>query len=248
MPRRRSALIFAAATLAISASGCSSDKQAAESASGIHTDSAGGLVIPPSTPYRPTGAESSAALVVTLVGDSSAGPATTPACAKGAAPANETVFWVDGLREGKPLPNDRRYQLVSSACGLEPRLQATVIGGAVNVFNDVGVHRLVFLRAGTSDTLQTMPFTKDASLVATDRLTRTAGVVEVRCSQHANERAYIAVFDHPYFGVASSGDKVTLESVPAGDYKVMTWHEGMSTPAAVSTKVGPTGQTEIVLR
>jgi len=203
-------------------------------------------VIAPSTPYKPSETNVSTALVVNVVGDSTA-TRPAPAC-ESDEPEPGTVFWVDGIREGKPLPNERRYSLVNGSCGIQPRLQATVVGGAINVFNDVGTHTLVFIRAGTSDTLQRMPFVDTGSIVATDRLTKTAGVVEVRCLQHPAERAYIAVFDHPYFGVASSGDKVTLDSIPAGDYQVMTWHEGLAAPVAVPAKVGPTGQTEIVLR
>jgi hypothetical protein len=244
MMRSRLPLFVAAA---IAGAACSSDQRSAEAASATRSDSAGGLVEAPTTPYRPTDAEASTALVVTLVGDSTtvakpAGPCPATAAGK------ETVFWLDGIREGKPLTNERRYELVDGDCGLEPRIQATVIGGAVNVFNDAGKHRLVFVRAGTTDTLQMMPFTMTGSVVATDRLTRIAGVVEVRCADHPAERAYIAVFDHPYFGVASNGDKITLDAVPPGDYRVMTWHEGLAAPVAVPTTVGTTGQTEIVVR
>lgn len=244
MTAHRLSLILIAALATLPA--CSADRKPAEAAS-IRTDSAGGLVIPPSEPYHPTGAEASSALVVTLVGDSTAPAKPAGACATGTT-SGETVFWLDGIREGKALPNERRYDLVNGACGLEPRIQATVIGGAVNVYSDAGAHRLVFLRAGTNDTLQVMPFSMAGSVVATNRLTKTAGVVEVKCVQHPAEKAYIAVFDHPYFGVASSGEKVTLESVPPGDYRVMTWHEGLPAPTSVTTKVGTTGQTEIVLR
>jgi len=236
--------LIALASVALGA--CGGDSKSAEAASRIKSDSAGGLVIAPSTPYRPTGAEVSTALVVTLVGDSTA-PEPVAAC-QSDDPQPGTVFWVDGIREGKPLPNERRYTLLNGKCGIEPQVQATVVGGAVNVFNDVGQHKLVFVRAGTTDTLQVMPFSMTGSVVATDRLTKTPGVVEVRCTTHANERAYIAVFDHPYFGVAASGDKITLDSIPAGDYRVMTWHEGLSAPVAVPAKVGTTGQTEIILR
>ena len=242
-------LAIALAAAALGTAGCSGDAKSAEAASDIHTDSAGGLVVAPSTPYRPTDGDASTALVVNLAGDSTGGsPASTPACANGEA-SPETIFWVDGIREGKPLTNERRYSLVNGACGLEPRLQATVVGGALNVFNDnAAAHRLIFVRAGTTDTLQTMPFSQSGSVVATDRLTKTPGVVEVKCALHANEKAYIAVFDHPYFGVASSGDKVTLDAIPPGDYRVMTWHEGLAAPAAVPAKVSASGQTEIILR
>jgi hypothetical protein len=242
MPRPLLLALAVGAALA----GCKTDSKSAEAASVTHADSSGGLVIPPSTPYHPNATGASTALVVNLVGDSSAS-APAPACQTDD-PQPGTVFWVDGIREGKPLPNERRYTLVDGSCGIEPHVQATVVGGAVNVFNDVGQHKLVFIRAGTTDTLQTMPFPNTGSVVATERLTKTAGVVEVRCAMHPEERAYIAVFDHPYFGVASAGDKVTLDSLPAGDYTLMTWHEGLSAPVAVPAKVGPTGSTEIILR
>jgi hypothetical protein len=231
----------------LAAAACSSDRGTAESGSDVRTDSAGGLVISSGIPYRETQSDAAAALVVTVPGDSSSG-ASAPRCGDGSSATGGTVFWVEGIHEGKPLPNERRYQLLSGNCGLEPRLQATVIGGAINVINDVGIHRLVFLRAGTTDTLQVMPFSLDGSIVATERLTKAAGVVEVRCAKHPAEKAYIAVFDHPYFGIAATGDKITVDSVPPGDYKVMTWREGMAAPAAVPTKVGPAGQTEVVLR
>jgi hypothetical protein len=240
----RSPLIALAAATLVAA--CSDSKSAEAASKQARADSSGGLVIAPSAPYRPTGPQVSTALVVNVVGDSTA--PEPPAACKTDDPQPGTVFWVDGIREGKPLPNERRYSLVNGSCGIEPHLQATVVGGAVNVFNDVGLHKLIFLRAGTTDTLQTMPFTNTGSVVATDRLTKTPGVVEVRCAMHPNERAYIAVFDHPYFGVAAAGDKVTLDSVPAGDYRVMTWHEGLTAPVAVPAKVGATGSTEIILR
>jgi hypothetical protein len=241
----QSVLLILAAAAGISA--CGESKSAEAASKDTRHDSAGGLVIAPSTPYRPNGAETSTALVVNLVADSTS-PPVTPSCKSDDVSEAGTVFWVDGIREGKPLPNERRYSLVNGSCGIQPHLQATVVGGAVNVFNDVGLHRLVFVRAGTTDTLQVMPFTNTGAVVASDRLTKTPGVVEVRCTIHPNESAHIAVFDHPYFGVASAGEKVTLDSVPAGDYRVMTWHEGLAAPASVPAKVGPTGSTEIILK
>ena len=93
-----------------------------------------------------------------------------------------------------------------------------------------------------------MPFTNGAELVASDRLTKTPGIIEVRCAQHPQEKAFIAVFDHPYFGVAAPGETLTLDAVPAGDYQVLTWREGMAAPAAVPTRVGASGQTQVVVK
>lgn len=220
---------------------------------GTRADSAGGLVVAPKTPYVP-GARSPAALVVSVSSDSVTAlskPADGTCEVPAAKPTSvsDAVMWVDGIRQGKPLPQERRYQLVSAGCALLPRLQAVVVGGAINVFNDdVVVHKLIFVRAGTTDTLQTMPFTNGAELVASDRLTRTPGIVEVRCAQHPQERAYIAVFDHPYFAIVSPGEKITLDSMPAGDYNVFTWREGMAAPVGVPTTVGGSGQTQVIVK
>jgi len=253
-------LISALATSAFfSISGCSADTKTAHSAEvakqqGTHSDSAGGLVVAPRTPYVPGSHSGPAALVITVAADSVRSPSilTTGTCEVAAAKpvsTSDAVLWVDGVREGKPLPQERRYELVSAGCALSPRIQAVVVGGAVNVYNDdVVLHTLVFIRAGTTDTLQTMPFTNGAELVASDRLTRTPGIVEVRCMQHPQEKAYIAVFDHPYFGVVAPGEKVMLDSVPAGDYQVLTWREGMTAPVSIPTKVGSTGQSQVVVK
>jgi hypothetical protein len=253
--RMQRLLVSVIAASAFFAIGCSKDApKSAEAATqqGTHADSAGGLVVAPKTPYVP-GKKSPASLLVSVPSDTaiSAKPVEGTCEVAPAKPStvSDAVMWVDGIRQGKPLPQDRRYQLVSAGCALEPRLQAVVVGGAINVFNDdVVVHRLVFIRAGTHDTLQTMPFTNGAELVASDRLTKTPGIVEVRCAQHPQERAYIAVFDHPYFAIVSPGEKITLDSMPPGDYNVFTWREGMAAPVAVPTTVGGSGQTQVIVK
>ena len=38
-------------------------------------------------------------------------------------------------------------------------------------------------------------------------------------------KAYIAVFDHPYFAVTGEDGKFTIKGLPAGTYEVEAWHE-----------------------
>jgi hypothetical protein len=162
--------------------------------------------------------------------------------------SSPVLVWVDGLGTGKPLPIDRRYELVSENCTLEPRVQGVVTGGTVNVFNDDrALHRLVFLRMGTNDTLQVMPFASSGQVVASERLTKTPGIVEVRCVQHPETRAYIAVFDHPYFTSADRGKEFSIDSVPAGSHTVMSWTEGQLQPTShpVTLAAGSGGSVRI---
>jgi hypothetical protein len=47
----------------------------------------------------------------------------------------------------------------------------------------------------------------------------------VRCDVHQWMRAYVAVFDHPFFAVTGEGGTFTLAGLPAGTYTVVAWHE-----------------------
>jgi hypothetical protein len=141
------------------------------------------------------------------------------------------LVWVAGVKTGKKLPIERRLSLSSEDCAIDPRMQGAVEGSAVNVFNDDKlIHRLVFLRAGTKDTLVVTPFFNIGQVVATEKLAKEAGVVEVRCVQHPWTRGYLAVFDHPYFAVTEKDGRFSIDSLPPGSYKLMVWHEGMSKP------------------
>src|SRR5438874_161207 len=106
---------FAAAVL-LCLAGCTGDSTPARAAArsgGLHADSAAGLVATPSDPYV-IGQGGSAALAVTIGKDTIAPPIAAGTCEVASEPpvdAGDAVVWVDGIREGKPLPRERRYQL-----------------------------------------------------------------------------------------------------------------------------------------
>lgn len=156
-----------------------------------------------------------------------------------------TLVWVAGVSTGKNLPVERRLEVASEDCEIDPRVQGTVEGAAVNVFNDDKViHRLVFLRAGTNDTLVVTPFFNIGQVVATEKLAKEPGVVEVRCVQHPWTHGYVAVFDHPYFAVTEKDGRFSIDSLPPGSYRLMVWHEGMSKPREQAVTIG-TGEATV---
>ena len=71
---------------------------------------------------------------------------------------------------------DRRVEISTEHCVIDPRIQTAVVGSAVNIFNDDRLlHKLVFTRAGTGDTVAVMPFFNDGQLVASDSAGAEAG-------------------------------------------------------------------------
>ena len=47
----------------------------------------------------------------------------------------------------------------------------------------------------------------------------------VKCDVHPWMKAYISVFDHPYFSVTDDSGKYIIDNVPPGKYEVVAWHE-----------------------
>jgi plastocyanin len=53
------------------------------------------------------------------------------------------------------------------------------------------------------------------------------GVAQVYCEIHSSMRAYIHVFDTPYFTVSDEQGRFKVDSVPAGTYHMRVWQEGL---------------------
>jgi hypothetical protein len=155
------------------------------------------------------------------------------------------VVWLEGIRAGKPLPIDRRLELESDKCLLTPRVQAAVVGSAVNVLgHDPFRQHLRFLAAGDTAARAAVLLGKDEQVIPTELPARRPGLVIVRDADHAWPRAYLAVFDHPYFAVTKPDGSFRIDSVPPGKYTLVAWHERtVKTEQAVT--VGSNAATKV---
>ncbi len=136
------------------------------------------------------------------------------------------VVWLEGVRAGKALPVEKRYELESNRCLLSPRVQAAVAGSAVNVIgHDAFRQHLRFLAAGDSSARATILLGKDEQVIPTELPTKAPGLVIVRDVDHPWPRAFLAVFDHPYFDVTKPDGSFAIDGVPPGSYTLVSWHE-----------------------
>lgn len=230
-------------------------------AAGAHVeDSSSGSVDLSTDPYQAEAVANGGAVegVITLTGEHPAPlPITTDSamCARGddgeprkPGLLGNAVVWISGVHKGKALPVERREELDSDDCQLDPRVQGAVTGTTINVFNDDKVlHRLVFMPLGSDDTLTVMPFANSGEVVPSELLTKDAHIVEVRCTRHPWTRGYIAVFDNPYYAVTDDDGTFRIDSLPPGSYTVMVWHEGMRQPISQRVQVAPGGTSKISL-
>jgi Carboxypeptidase regulatory-like domain len=155
------------------------------------------------------------------------------------------VVWLDGVTSGKPLPIARRYDITNEGCRLVPRIQAAVAGGTLDVRNsDQALTRTRFIQSGTRTVLATVMETEAGAVVPSRKVLATPGLVEVECDTHPWARAWILVFNQPYFTTTNANGAFTIDSVPPGRYRVTVWHERFGTQSDSVTVVA--GQDAVV--
>jgi Polysaccharide lyase family 4, domain II len=136
------------------------------------------------------------------------------------------VVWLDGALTGKAPGLERRVELESDHCKLVPRVQAAMVGSAVNIIgHDELRQHLRFAAAGDSVPRATILLGGGEQVIPTELPFKKPGMVSVRDAEHPWTRAYLAVFDHPYFAVTGNGGNFTIDGVPPGKYKLNAWHE-----------------------
>lgn len=136
------------------------------------------------------------------------------------------VVWISNAPSGKALPLSRRYELVAQRCRLTPRVLTAVVGGTVNVRSaDPLLHRLRVLDARSGDTFTVLLHNDRGQVVPVQDPLAAPRLIEMRGDEHRWMRAWIAVFDHPYFTTTGRDGSFTLDSVPPGTYELRTWHE-----------------------
>lgn len=136
------------------------------------------------------------------------------------------VVWLENVHAGKPLPVLRRYDLSTRHCEARPMTQAAIAGGMLDVQSlDPLGHRTRFTRAGS--TIDIVDESDAGQVVPTAAVLAHPGLVTVRCDVHPGTRAWIRVFDHPYFTVTSRDGGFTIDSVPPGTYTLAVWQPSL---------------------
>ena len=135
------------------------------------------------------------------------------------------IVWITDVREGAALPLDKRFELENNDCAWSATVQPVIAGGTLNVANyDPLAERGIVTEVATGDTVALAPFTDNGQVIPYDRLLQKPGLFEFSIESRPMSRAWIAVFDHPYFAVTDTNGAFTIDGVPTGTHHVRAWH------------------------
>ena len=155
---------------------------------------------------------------------------------------DNTLVWIDGVTSGKPLPELRRDRLTIQNCQFQPRVMAVPIGTTINIFSADGIeHDARFYREAAGDPIDEVRTFNYGSVVPSEKIAKTAGIVEVRSRLRPYARGYVAVFNHPYFAVTDESGAFKIDGLPGGTYTVKVWREGLPKPAEQRVTIAPNG-------
>ena len=60
-------------------------------------------------------------------------------------------------------------------------------------------------------------------------VSKPEAMIELKCDIHPWMRAYLGIFDHPYFALSGADGSFTLQNLPPGEYTIEAWHERFGT-------------------
>ena len=149
--------------------------------------------------------------------------------------ANVFVYVKSGL-EGKSFPTpSEKHVLDQLGCQYTPHVSGMQTGQQLVIRNsDPTLHNVHAMPSANKEFNQGQPF---QGMELEHTFDQAEVMVPFKCDVHPWMSSYMAVLDHPFFGVTSEQGSFGIENLPAGDYVLEAWHEEFGTQTVDITVV-----------
>ena len=144
---------------------------------------------------------------------------------KGHATFTPAVAWLKPLSQSLllPFPPHKPYRLLQKNRTFAPHLLVIPVGSTVDFPNaDPFFHNVFSLFDGKRFDLGLYEAGSDKQVVFSRE-----GVSYIFCNIHPEMSAVVVALSTPLYGGADSSESVTIHGVPAGDYTLNIWVEGV---------------------
>lgn len=141
--------------------------------------------------------------------------------------ANVFVYVKSGL-EGKSFPAPGTAHLLDQlGCQYSPHVSGMQVGQKLVIRNsDPTLHNVHARPSSNKEFNQGQPF---QGMELEHTFDKAEVMVPFKCDVHPWMRSYMAVLDHPFYGVTGEQGGFGIENLPAGDYVLEAWHEEFGT-------------------
>jgi plastocyanin len=245
MTRRRLYLSAVSALLAFAVCGCGNKQPASTSERPAATN---GILVDAATAGSVTGTVDlngtppkmkpiNMAAEPACAKEHSTAPMTQEAIAgKGGALENVVVYLQGDFNKYKFDTPQTPATITQKGCMYDPHIVALETGQEFQVVNaDPVTHNIHPLPKDNREWNESQP----PGAAPIDRtFSREEIAIPVKCNIHPWMKAYIAVFNNPYFAVTGPDGSFDLKNVPPGTYTVTAWHELYGT-SQQSVTIGP---------
>lgn len=143
------------------------------------------------------------------------------------------VLWVDGPKV-KPKAVTETVSMKSK--NFSPQVMAIGTGSTIEFPNEDPILHNVFSVSGEGFDMGLYKRPKSSS-----RRFDQPGIYTVYCNIHPQMSALVVVRDNPFFTTAAKDGSFRIEGLPAGDYKLVAYHERSGEGAPLAVKVPAAG-------
>jgi plastocyanin len=154
---------------------------------------------------------------------------------KKAADLSDVVVYVEN---SKAKPKAGREVITMKSKAFAPHVLAIGTGTTVEFPNEDPILHNVFSVSGDGFDLGLYKRPKSGS-----KTFDKPGVYTIYCNIHPQMSATVVVRDNPYFAAAEKDGTFRLAGLPAGEYRIVAYHERAGEGVPVTVKVAAAGET-----
>lgn len=149
--------------------------------------------------------------------------------------ANVFVYVKSGL-EGKSFPAPSSpHTLDQMGCQYHPHVSGMQVGQTLVIRNsDPTLHNVHARPSANKEFNQGQPF---QGMEMEHSFDQAEVMVPFKCDVHPWMSSYMAVLEHPFYGVSSELGDFEIENLPSGSYVLEAWHEEFGTQTVEVTVV-----------
>jgi plastocyanin len=143
--------------------------------------------------------------------------------------ANAFVYVKEGLTGSHAAPAES-HVLDQMGCQYHPHVSGMMVGQKLLIKNsDPTLHNVHAMPTLNKEFNKGQPF---QGMEFEHTFDQEEVMVRFKCDVHPWMSSYMAVVDHPFFGVTGTDGTFSIEGLPPGDYVIESWHEELGTKTA----------------